>query len=210
MGSALAGKRSSRRGGRSRHVPTTRGCWRSKRRRRSHRAFDLEVPLTTSQGRARWVRVLGQPQRDAHGRIVRLSGAVQDVTQVRAADAALQAASEALAQKSQILQLTLDSINQGIVSMNAQNRATVYNRRMLELLDLPESLFGPGKTFDDVGKGYGPAWIFDAKTAVVAQAKSKTNPKPGLLRTVDAGKTFERCADYSTRAPICLPGGPGC
>jgi hypothetical protein len=57
-----------------------------------------------------------------------------------------------------------------------------------------------GKQFDEVGKGYGPAWVFDAKTAVVAQAKSKDQPKPGLLRTTDAARTFERCGDYSTKA----------
>jgi hypothetical protein len=57
-----------------------------------------------------------------------------------------------------------------------------------------------GKTFEDVGKGYGPAWIFDAQTAVVAQARSKTQPKPGLLRTVDGGRTFERVGDHYTRA----------
>jgi hypothetical protein len=57
-----------------------------------------------------------------------------------------------------------------------------------------------GKSFEDVGKGYGPAWIFDAGTAVVAQAKSKTQPKAGLLRTTDGGKTFQPCADYHARA----------
>lgn len=57
-----------------------------------------------------------------------------------------------------------------------------------------------GKTFDEVGKGYGPAWIFDGQTAVVAEAKSKTNTKPGLLRTTDAGKTFQRCGDDYARA----------
>jgi len=57
-----------------------------------------------------------------------------------------------------------------------------------------------GKSFAEVGKGYGPAWIFDSKTAVVAEARSKANPKPGLLRTVDAGLSFIRCADYSTKA----------
>jgi photosystem II stability/assembly factor-like uncharacterized protein len=56
-----------------------------------------------------------------------------------------------------------------------------------------------GKSFDEVGKGYGPAWIFDAKTAVIAQAKSKTNQKPGLLRTTDAGKTFEACGEYHAK-----------
>ena len=57
-----------------------------------------------------------------------------------------------------------------------------------------------GKSFEEIGKGYGPAWIFDNQTAVVAQAKSKTNPKPGLLRTTDAGKSFEKCGDYHARA----------
>ena len=40
-----------------------------------------------------------------------------------------------------------------------------------------------GKTFDEVGKGYGPAWVFDKDTAVVAEAKTKDKPKPGLVRT---------------------------
>jgi hypothetical protein len=57
-----------------------------------------------------------------------------------------------------------------------------------------------GKTFDEVGKGYGPAWIFDAQTAVVAEAKSKDRPKPGLLRTTDGSKTFKPCGDWSATA----------
>jgi photosystem II stability/assembly factor-like uncharacterized protein len=57
-----------------------------------------------------------------------------------------------------------------------------------------------GKQFDEVGKGYGPAWIFDDHTAVVAQAKSKGQPKPGLLRTTDAAQTFQPCGDYFAKA----------
>jgi hypothetical protein len=57
-----------------------------------------------------------------------------------------------------------------------------------------------GKTFDEVGKGYGPAWVFDGRTAVVAEAKSKDRPKPGLLRTTDAAKSFKPCADWSATA----------
>jgi photosystem II stability/assembly factor-like uncharacterized protein len=57
-----------------------------------------------------------------------------------------------------------------------------------------------GKSFSEVGKGYGPAWVFDRTTAVVAEAKSKSNEKPGLLRTTDAGKTFQRCSDAYARA----------
>jgi hypothetical protein len=57
-----------------------------------------------------------------------------------------------------------------------------------------------GKTFDEVGKGFGPAWVFDARTAVAAEAKSKDRPKPGLLRTTDGARTFQRCGAWSATA----------
>ncbi len=57
-----------------------------------------------------------------------------------------------------------------------------------------------GKSFKDVGKGYGPAWIFDNKTAVIAQAKSKANPKPGIVRTTDAGETVNSSGEYYAKA----------
>jgi photosystem II stability/assembly factor-like uncharacterized protein len=57
-----------------------------------------------------------------------------------------------------------------------------------------------GKSFDEVGKGYGPAWVFDSKTAVVAEAKSKAKPNPRLLRTTDAGKTFQPGPEHNARA----------
>ena len=41
--------------------------------------IDLELPLTTAQGRAIWVRVLGQAE-IVNGRTVRLHGAMQDIT----------------------------------------------------------------------------------------------------------------------------------
>jgi photosystem II stability/assembly factor-like uncharacterized protein len=54
-----------------------------------------------------------------------------------------------------------------------------------------------GKSFAEVGKGYGPGWVFDGRTAVVAAVKSKDRPKPSLLRTTDGGKTFQACGAYS-------------
>jgi photosystem II stability/assembly factor-like uncharacterized protein len=57
-----------------------------------------------------------------------------------------------------------------------------------------------GKRFEEAGKGYGPAWVFDANMAVLAEAKTKDKPKPGLLRTTDGGKSFKPCGDYSATA----------
>jgi photosystem II stability/assembly factor-like uncharacterized protein len=53
-----------------------------------------------------------------------------------------------------------------------------------------------GKSFTEVGKGYGPGWVFDGTTAVVAEAKSKDKPKPALLRTTDGGKTWKPVAEF--------------
>jgi hypothetical protein len=57
-----------------------------------------------------------------------------------------------------------------------------------------------GTSFDEVGKGYGPAWIFDRTTAVIARPKSKDVSRPQLLRTTDAARTFQPCGDYNTKA----------
>lgn len=54
-----------------------------------------------------------------------------------------------------------------------------------------------GKSFAEVGKRYGPGWVFDATTAVVAEAKTKDRPKPNLTRTTDGGKTWAACGAYS-------------
>lgn len=58
-----------------------------------------------------------------------------------------------------------------------------------------------GKTFDELGKGHGPAWVFDANTAVVALAKTKDRPKGGIVRTTDGGKSFQPVAEFTPQWP---------
>jgi photosystem II stability/assembly factor-like uncharacterized protein len=53
-----------------------------------------------------------------------------------------------------------------------------------------------GKSFREIGKGYGTGWVFDGRTAIVAADQSKTRPKPALLRTTDGGKTFKPCGAF--------------
>ncbi len=54
-----------------------------------------------------------------------------------------------------------------------------------------------GKSFTEVGKGYGTGWVFDNQTAVVAQSQSHEQPKPQLMRTTDGGKTFLPDGEFS-------------
>lgn len=59
-----------------------------------------------------------------------------------------------------------------------------------------------GKSFAAVGKGYGPAWVFDGATAVAAKMKSKDEPTGGAFRTTDGGNTFAPAAPFT---PTALP-----
>jgi hypothetical protein len=61
-----------------------------------------------------------------------------------------------------------------------------------------------GKKFEEVGKGFGPAWVFDADTAIAARLKTKDNPKGGLVRTTDGGKTWSSAGEFTPSA-ITLP-----
>ena len=54
-----------------------------------------------------------------------------------------------------------------------------------------------GQSFTEVGKGHGTGWVFDNQIAVVAQAKSKEQPKPHLMRTTNRGQTFQSCGEFS-------------
>jgi len=71
-------------------------------------------------------------------------------------------AEQALALKSEVLRGTLEHMDQGISMVDAELRMVAWNRRFLELLDFPESLFNENTTFEDVirfnaGRGeYGP------------------------------------------------------
>ena len=55
-----------------------------------------------------------------------------------------------LAEKTRALEGTLASVSQGITNVDAEGRIRVYNRRYLELLDLPESLLAAQPKVEEV------------------------------------------------------------
>jgi diguanylate cyclase (GGDEF)-like protein/PAS domain S-box-containing protein len=62
----------------------------------------------------------------------------------------LEKTSEQLVEKTRALRTTLDSIAQGICTTEADGRSTVFNRRYVELLELPESLMARQPTLEEV------------------------------------------------------------
>ena len=98
--------------------------------------FDNVRDVLTSTGNRIKVRLLGEPVRDASGRIVAVQGAMQDISEL--VDARRQAE-----QMSQKLLRTFESIRDGFVTIDRSWRFTLVNTEATTLLKLPrEDLIG--------------------------------------------------------------------
>ncbi|KQO73628.1 EAL domain-containing protein [Methylobacterium sp. Leaf89] len=104
------------------------------------------------QGRARIVRpdgslchviVQGAVERDAGGRLTALYGLVLDVTDLAASEAQLR-------EKDLRLRATLETMDQGLIMMDAQGCVRLLNPRALQLLDLPEAILREGALLTDI------------------------------------------------------------
>ncbi len=88
------------------------------------------------------------PVFDDQRRKIGALGLFSDISAQKRAEQQIRHAGELLAQKSQVLTATLDNLAQGVLSVDAQGRCNTWNRRFLELLQLPESLMLGRPTLD--------------------------------------------------------------
>lgn len=109
-------------------------------KRREGRADSYEVALVHAHGHLVHCYNNATPIFDAQGRKVGAVGMFSDITPLQQAQQQVRLTGELLAQKSQVLERTLDSLSQGVASFDAQGRSNAYNRRFLELLEIPESV----------------------------------------------------------------------
>jgi PAS domain S-box-containing protein len=82
--------------------------------------FDVEAPVITAKGRQLWTRVIGEAEWDAQGRVRRINGAWQDISEARAvADAAIAMAEQ--------LETTLESMTDAFFTIDRDWRFTYLN-----------------------------------------------------------------------------------
>ena len=120
----------------------------------------LGVPLALGDRLVAWVGLANQPggysQSDVDflqpllGTVRQLVIAWRGHTERKRSRLQLQATSALLAEKSAALQVTFDSMSQGLSQVDASGRVRFYNRRYLELLDLPEALLAGQPEHRDV------------------------------------------------------------
>ena len=110
----------------------------------------------------------------------------------------LKAATDMLREKSSVLEDTLESINQGMSKSDANGHFIAYNRRMLELLDLPEALMASRPTLEkllqfqsDRGDfGEDLTFVDGHAQALIRNRDPEQTPEMYLRRTKD-GRTLE-------------------
>jgi PAS domain S-box-containing protein len=90
------------------------------------------------------------PVFDTRGRKTGALGLFTDISAQKHAEQQMRRAGEALAQKSQLLADTLDSLSQGVLSVDAHGRCNTWNQRFIELLQIPETLMQQHPTLDEL------------------------------------------------------------
>jgi len=91
------------------------------------KSYDLEARLRTDEGEKRWVRTRGKPQRGDDGDIVRVRGAIQDITEQKKNR-------ESLRRSEERLQMAIEGGNIGTWDWDLETGRVVFNRQWAEML----------------------------------------------------------------------------
>jgi PAS domain S-box-containing protein len=117
--------------------------------------FDLDVEMLDAHGKHLYVQVAGQAVRDEHGQIVRISGALQDISERKLALKQAQRLAERLA-------TTLESINDAFYTLDSDWRFTYINAEAERQLNIKATeILGqriwtafPGAYDSEIGQRY--------------------------------------------------------
>lgn len=111
----------------------------------AHASFNLELPLISARRRAKWIRVVGEPQ-VVEGRCTGVVGAMQDVTTERASAQTLRAAMAAAKRASNIKDLFLANMSHeirtplnGVIGMTGLLLDTALSPEQREYVEIARS-----------------------------------------------------------------------
>ncbi|MFY9513852.1 MAG: PAS-domain containing protein, partial [Rubrivivax sp.] len=141
--------------------------------RTAGQAGSYEIALRRADGALVHCYNNATPIFDAGGRKIGAVGMFSDITPQKLAQQQARHTGELLAQKSHVLEVTLESLSQGVLSLDAEGRANAWNQRFLALVEVPEWLMQQRPTLQDIGR-----WQF-----------AQGHFGPGLERMDEPGRT---------------------
>jgi PAS domain S-box-containing protein len=101
-------------------------------------------------GETFWISENAHVVRDGDGKVLYHEGTIEDITARVLAERSAASATELLRERTDALQITLDNAGRGIARIDAKGVVVLYNRRFLELLDLPDVLLAARPTMAEV------------------------------------------------------------
>jgi PAS domain S-box-containing protein len=104
---------------------------------RGEREYDFEIPARLLDGKVITLHTRGSVERTADGTPLRMVGTVQDVTSVRAAEAALR-------EREARFRTLAESSPTGVFQTNPEGYVVYANQRLLQWLDLDQQSFASG------------------------------------------------------------------
>lgn len=104
--------------------------------------WDLELPIVTASGRRRWVRAVAEGAY-TDGGLVRIDGALQDITARRDMELQLQRSAE-------LLRGAIDVLDEAFVLYDPDDRLVFCNDKYRDLYALSADLIVPGARFEDI------------------------------------------------------------
>ena len=106
--------------------------------------YDVEHQVLRDDGSLIWIHSRGRvSQRDASGRALRATGTNHDITARKLAELEL-------ARAATITKATLDSTADGILVMSGEREILLFNRRLLEMMNIPDSVGVTRKVWGDI------------------------------------------------------------
>jgi len=115
----------------------------ARRALRRRESADLELRLTTAQGRPIWVRAVGEPVFEG-GHAVRIDGTLQDITERRMLE-------DSMRRSNEVLRSVLDNLPCALSVFDADLHLLAHNQQFRQLLDFPDRLFeGDTTRFEDI------------------------------------------------------------
>ncbi|MBK3733249.1 PAS domain-containing protein [Azospirillum brasilense] len=106
-------------------------------------AYTAVYRMRRRDGGWSWIEDRATALRDAEGTAVRLTGTMSDVTERMQAE-------RDLARERNVLQITLDNTDQGIIMVDRNLRVVMSNRRAAELLDVPAAFLARNPLFPEI------------------------------------------------------------
>lgn len=103
---------------------------------------DVELPITTAHGKSIWVRLMAEGE-FSDGGLVRIVGALQDITARRALQADLRSNEE-------LLRGAIDAIDEAFVLYDPQDRIVFCNEKYRQIYSSVSDMLLPGTPFEDI------------------------------------------------------------